>query len=157
MRRNPRTVHQPLSSAHLSFQYFSRKCFFNWAIAEGFEDRFTTIWVLMWLSLISGISFSGNPPDLNPEFMDGFRTGAYQVLRKKGRSPPRFIYPKIQPTKSERNPKGQWTIGILSDCLHIIWLEKSLSEWEFSSDYKINDWWKTGFNLNFFHANITRS
>jgi outer membrane receptor protein involved in Fe transport len=93
--------------------------------------------------------FSGNP-DLNPEYTNSFELGHIKYFEKGTLFS--TAYYRSSTDKIDRlrrvsedgksvtrpyNLSGENSFGL-----------------EISSDYRINDWWKLDFNLNFFHANI---
>jgi len=96
--------------------------------------------------------FSGNP-DLNPEFTDAFELGHIKYFEKGTLFS--TVYFRNTTDKIERirtvNDNGFSVTAPFN-----LTGEKSFGV-EFSSDYKINEWWKLDLNLNFFHANINGS
>jgi len=96
--------------------------------------------------------FSGNP-DLNPEFTDSFELGHIKYFEKGTLFS--TVYFRNTTAKIERirtvNDEGFSVTAPFN-----LTGEKSFGV-EFSSDYKVNDWWKLDLNLNFFHANINGS
>ncbi|MEP2131923.1 MAG: TonB-dependent receptor [Algoriphagus sp.] len=96
--------------------------------------------------------FSGNP-DLNPEYTNAFELGHIKYFEKGTFFT--TVYYRSTSDKIDRlrtvneegfsvtlpyNLNGENSFGL-----------------EISSDYKLNEWWKLDFNVNFFHANIDGS
>lgn len=96
--------------------------------------------------------FSGNP-DLNPEFTDAFELGHIKYFEKGTLFS--TIYFRNTTDKIERIRTVN-DDGFSVTAPYNLTGEKSFGV-EFSSDYKINDWWKLDLNVNFFHANIDGS
>ncbi|WP_075351833.1 outer membrane beta-barrel family protein [Algoriphagus marinus] len=96
--------------------------------------------------------FSGNP-DLNPEFTDSFELGHIKYFEKGTLFS--TVYFRNTTDKIERIRTVN-DDGFSVTAPYNLTGEKSFGV-EFSSDYKINDWWKLDLNLNFFHANIDGS
>ena len=96
--------------------------------------------------------FSGSP-DLDPEFTDAFELGHIKYFGKGTLFS--TVYFRNTTDKIERirtvNDNGFSVTAPFN-----LTGEKSFGV-EFSSDYKINEWWKLDLNLNFFHANIDGS
>ncbi|MFT4857446.1 MAG: outer membrane receptor protein involved in Fe transport, partial [Algoriphagus sp.] len=96
--------------------------------------------------------FSGNP-DLNPEFTDAFELGHIKYFEKGTLFS--TVYFRNTTDKIERIRTVN-DDGFSVTAPYNLTGEKSFGV-EFSSDYKVNDWWKLDLNLNFFHANINGS
>ncbi|MBN7815010.1 outer membrane beta-barrel family protein [Algoriphagus pacificus] len=96
--------------------------------------------------------FSGNP-DLNPEFTDAFELGHIKYFEKGTLFS--TVYFRNTTDKIERIRTVN-DDGFSVTAPYNLTGEKSFGV-EFSSDYKINDWWKLDLNVNFFHANIDGS
>jgi len=104
----------------------------------------------MWLSLISGISSA--EPDPKPWVYGAFELGQI-ILPKKGRSSPR-LFPEIQPNKIGESERVNDEGFFLKWLLHIIWLEENVFRSGIQLRFKINDWWKTGFESEFLPMRI---
>lgn len=96
--------------------------------------------------------FSGNP-DLNPEFTDAFELGHIKYFEKGTLFS--TVYFRNTTDKIERIRTVNED-GFSVTAPYNLTGEKSFGV-EFSSDYKVNEWWKLDLNLNFFHANIDGS
>ncbi|WP_296700570.1 outer membrane beta-barrel family protein, partial [Algoriphagus sp.] len=96
--------------------------------------------------------FSGNP-DLDPEFTDSFELGHIKYFEKGTFFS--TVYFRNTTDKIERIRTVN-DDGFSVTAPYNLTGEKSFGV-EFSSDYKVNDWWKLDLNLNFFHANIDGS
>lgn len=96
--------------------------------------------------------FSGNP-DLNPEFTDAFELGHIKYFEKGTLFS--TVYFRNTTDKIERIRTVNDN-GFSVTAPYNLTGEKSFGV-EFSSDYRIKDWWKLDLNLNFFHANINGS
>jgi len=127
-------------SAHLTFNNFFGKCFFNLSYSRRvrrpcFNNEFESLW---WLSR-SAEFFSGTP-DLNPEFYGCFELGHIKVTSKRGRSSPRFYFRNTTDKISES--RRVMTNGFSVTAPYNLTGEKSFGV-EFQLRItEINDWWK---------------
>ncbi len=149
--RNPRNYTNLFPSAHLTYNISSENAFQLSYSRRVRRPVYNDLSPYVTFSDQRNF-FSGNP-DLDPEFTDSFELGHIKYFEKG--TVFSTVYYRNTTDKIERirrvnddgfsvtapfNLTGEQSFGV-----------------EFSSDYKINDWWKLDLNLNFFHANIDGS
>jgi outer membrane receptor protein involved in Fe transport len=149
--RNPRNYTNLFPSAHLTYNISSENAFqlsYSRRVRRPVYNDLSP-----YVTFSDQRNFFSGSPDLDPEFTDAFELGHIKYFGKGTLFS--TVYFRNTTDKIERirtvNDNGFSVTAPFN-----LTGEKSFGV-EFSSDYKINEWWKLDLNLNFFHANIDGS
>jgi outer membrane receptor protein involved in Fe transport len=149
--RNPRNYTNLFPSAHLTYNISSENAFQLSYSRRVRRPVYNDLSPYVTFSDQRNF-FSGNP-DLDPEFTDAFELGHIKYFEKGTLFSTVYFRNTTEKIERIRTVNDN---GFSVTAPYNLNGEKSFGV-EFSSDYKINEWWKLDLNLNFFHANINGS